>query len=1095
MKKIKKLRLINWHFFDDQEISFSDINVITGENGTGKSTILDAIHYLQSGGSCKFNYAANNLSSGRTVENYLKARIGGEKKEFIRDAGDIIGHIAIEYENTTSRKPFVLGCVLQLSSGQLLAPIFYKIDGDTYNDNLFFTKENEVKNYDELERTAKSMGLPLTIIGQKRQSEKARKKAVFDALGVSEKYEILFAKAIGFEPLQDISRFATDFLLPETKLDLSSIKDSMDAYRDIQHQVEVERRRADELKPIADYKDRYEESLVKEAALQVLLEMAHAQMYRQDISKNENAIRLERAHCLEYKKKAEEARRLAMEEGASAERIRSSDEFKEIKRLTDIRNEISAELEKTKRLVFQWETQMRNESNLARRIGTSLDLSGVMARKDYDAYLSMLSAYRDRVGVIRSENDNARGELLGQIKAKKGELAKLRSEIDQLNSNMQGYDGYVENLLRKIKEAIQVNHGVTEGAEPVCLCTFLDINDPDWRDAIEGLLDKRRFDFFVKKPYRKTADMVFNSDPRAQDYFGVGVIHLDQEGSVPNPGSLALKVDAFRINQDGSKSYFREPREYINFLLGDVYCVDNIDQFVPGKKAITKEGVYFDGESIRFVSAAAMKKPFIGQEAKKQRLAKAKEEYEVLDKDIKQLDGDLQRLKQIDGEIGHSIVNQLLDAPNHWSDLASFSKRLEETNAEIKRLESINGDMLRLNEAVQAHQEKARMLNAEAAQLDNKISNSNRQQGALDNENKTLLRQIEECKGKIETMKQEFPRKDSDLDQYFTDLADGKTGLALRDFSRQLIGTVSYQKQIAERVIRGAINSYCANHPGEMANDISNYMDFVRRYNKIINDDLNQLQPFLDEAYRRSVDELREHFISRIRNSLAAAKQTIDALNRTLRKHPFGTEEETFEFITSRSKDDLLGGVYHIAMETNQDTVINNLFADTMDAASQAVMDKVFEILSKPEDDPDTRDLRKEITDYRSYLHYDIRIRVGDGNDRLYSENYDAKSGGETQTPFYALIAGAFQSILLDSEKNGRSPASLALFDEAFNNMDGERIKQMLEFYKELKVQLIISVPSSRLSYISPYVSNIISLAKDGYAIAIYQARSSGDAR
>ena len=61
--------------------------------------------------------------------------------------------------------------------------------------------------------------------------------------------------------------------------------------------------------------------------------------------------------------------------------------------------------------------------------------------------------------------------------------------------------------------------------------------------------------------------------------------------------------------------------------------------------------------------------------------------------------------------------------------------------------------------------------------------------------------------------------------------------------------------------------------------------------------------------------------------------------------------------------------------------------------------------------------------------------------------------------------------------------------------MDGERIKQMLEFYKELNVQLIISVPSSRLSYISPYVSNIISLAKDGYAIAIYQARSSGDAR
>ena len=96
MKKIKKLRLINWHFFEDQEIDFSDINVITGENGTGKSTILDAIHYLQSGGTCKFNMAANTLSHGRTVENYLKARIGVENKEFLREQPDIIGHIDME---------------------------------------------------------------------------------------------------------------------------------------------------------------------------------------------------------------------------------------------------------------------------------------------------------------------------------------------------------------------------------------------------------------------------------------------------------------------------------------------------------------------------------------------------------------------------------------------------------------------------------------------------------------------------------------------------------------------------------------------------------------------------------------------------------------------------------------------------------------------------------------------------------------------------------------------------------------------------------------------------------------------------------------
>lgn len=983
---------------------------------------------------------------------------------------------------------------MQLSNGQLLAPIFYKIDGDTYNDNLFFTKEKEVKNYDELEKTANSMGLSFTIVGQKRQSEKARRKAVFDALGVSEKYETLFAKAIGFEPLQDISRFATDFLLPETKLDLSSIRDSMDAYRDIQHQVEMERTRADELKPIADYKDRYEENLVKEAALQILLEKAHIQMSQHSILKNDEAYRLEQAHCLEYKKKAEEALQLAVEEDALADRIQNSEDFKEIKRLTETKKRLNYEINETKRIIAQWETQIRNESNVAHRIGTSLDLSGILARQDYDGYLSTLSAYKDRIATLRAENDDARSELIGEIKNKKAELQKLHSEIVQLDSNLQAYDDHVETMLKTITAAIQTNYGTTEGTEPVCLCTFLDINDPEWRDAIEGFLDKRRFDFFVKKAYRKTAYEIFNSDPKTQDYFGVGVIDLNQEGNVANQGSLALKIDTFRVNPDGTKSELREQREYINFLLGDVYCVDSINQFVPGRKAITKEGVYFDGESIRFVSAAAMKKPFIGQEAKKWRLAKAKEEYAKLDRDFKQLDGELKRLKQIADNIGHSNVNQLLNTQNHWLDLASRLKRLEDTNAQIERMEAINGDLVRLNQEVQIHLKKARDLRAEAANYDNKKSDSDRKQGGLESENKNSAESIKKCETNISTMKDNFPKKDFDLDQYLTDLSEGKTEVFLRDFVRQQIGTVSNQKQIAERKIRDAINTYCVNHPGEMVNDISNYMEFVRRYNKIQNDNLAKLQPDLEEAYQRSVTELREHFVSRIRNSLTATMQTIDALNRTLRRHPFGTEGEIFEFITSRSKDNLLGRVYHIAMETNQDTVTDNLFVEAMDETSKDTMEKVFNILSKPEDDPDTGDRRKQITDYRSYLDYDIRIRVNDGNDRLYSGNYDAKSGGETQTPFYALIAGAFQSILADSEKNGRSPTGLVLFDEAFNNMDGGRIKQMLEFYKELNVQLIISVPSSRLSYISPYVSNIICLAKDEYAIAVYQARSSSDA-
>lgn len=1093
MKKIKKLRLINWHFFDNQEINFSDINVITGENGTGKSTILDAIHYLQSGGTCEFNSAAKTLHSSRTVENYLKARIGGERQEFIRDSRDIIGHIAIEYENTTNRKPFVLGCVLQLSDGRLLTPIFYKIDGDTYNDRLFFTPDNEVKNYDELEKTARSMNLPLQIIGQKRQSDRGRKRDVFAALGVSEKYETLFSKAIGFGDLGEIARFATDFLLPETKLDLSSIKDSMDAYRDIQSQVELETVRARELQPIIDNKDRYEEWLTKEAALKILMEMAGIQIAEEGIKKNDAAILVEEAHYAEFSQEAQEYRRQADAEERAAAEIRTSDEFGQMQKLSQEKKGLLGDREKLLKRISEWEAAVRRESEVARRVGTSLDLSGIFARHDFDAYLNTLSAYQSRLEEIRRDNDVQRGDTQSLVRKLKAERGELVEEIKQLGANSHGFPSYVTELESRINQAVSNAVASPGNIGLQCLSTFLEINDPDWRDAIEGLLDNRRFDFFINQRFYGIASKVFESDPKLKDYFGVGVIKLEGDTYEAKPGSLAEKINAVRVSPDGHTSELKEPRQYINFLLGDIMCVDSIEQFVLGQRAITKEGAFFDGKTIRFVSARE-KKPYIGQESIKQRLAAAKQRLAALDEELKKLNFDYEKLGKIADEIGRNRIDELLKAENLWKSLSSIEDRLEALAKEIKALEEINGDLVKLNEVANRHDAEATRLRNLASKSDNKAQRASETKGSLGKENEQYSKRIEMRLETITSLRETFPRKEVDLDQLFDQLAEGRTGNALYDFANQLHATASNQRQIAERAIVDAMRLYCGNHPGEMIPDIENYMDFVRRYNKIVTDNLAKLQPDLNDAYQRSVSELREHFISRIRSSLNAAEETIDALNRTLRRHPFGIEEEKFEFITKRSTDPLLGGVYHIAMETNQDTVTDNLFVESMDSESQAIMDRVFAILARPEDDPEIAELRRSITDYRSYLNYDIRIKVRDGNDRLYSENFGAKSGGETQTPFYALIAGAFQSILADSEKNGRSPTGLVLFDEAFNNMDGGRIKQMLEFYKELNVQLIISVPSSRLSYISPYASRIISLAKEDYVIGVFETRSEADA-
>ena len=64
MKKLKKILLINWLYFSKELIEVGDINFLTGKNGAGKSTVIDALQIVLLGetNARNFNQAANEKS-------------------------------------------------------------------------------------------------------------------------------------------------------------------------------------------------------------------------------------------------------------------------------------------------------------------------------------------------------------------------------------------------------------------------------------------------------------------------------------------------------------------------------------------------------------------------------------------------------------------------------------------------------------------------------------------------------------------------------------------------------------------------------------------------------------------------------------------------------------------------------------------------------------------------------------------------------------------------------------------------------------------------------------------------------------------------
>ena len=110
MKKLKKIKLINWHRFVNETIKIHNSVLLSGENGAGKSTILDAIQLVLTCSKSHFNQAANEKSK-RNLVGYVRYKTGKEDKPFER-TGFITSHIALEFLDEDKNKSFIIGAVI-----------------------------------------------------------------------------------------------------------------------------------------------------------------------------------------------------------------------------------------------------------------------------------------------------------------------------------------------------------------------------------------------------------------------------------------------------------------------------------------------------------------------------------------------------------------------------------------------------------------------------------------------------------------------------------------------------------------------------------------------------------------------------------------------------------------------------------------------------------------------------------------------------------------------------------------------------------------------------------------------------------------------
>ena len=109
-KTATKLLLVQWARFQNECIRLEGSTLLTGVNGSGKSTVLDAMTYLLTGNT-QFNKAAKDRD--RTVIGYVRGDTKSNGTERYLRTGEVISYIAMEFWSPLDQSFLVVGVCME----------------------------------------------------------------------------------------------------------------------------------------------------------------------------------------------------------------------------------------------------------------------------------------------------------------------------------------------------------------------------------------------------------------------------------------------------------------------------------------------------------------------------------------------------------------------------------------------------------------------------------------------------------------------------------------------------------------------------------------------------------------------------------------------------------------------------------------------------------------------------------------------------------------------------------------------------------------------------------------------------------------------
>ena len=1042
MKKLTRIRLINWHYFTDETIDVRGSILFSGENASGKSTILDAIQLVLTTNSNRFNPAANEKSKRKLI-GYVRCKTGEEGNAYIRNTGAVISYVALEFYEESKDNYFVIG--VKLDSPDLESDInkkWFCVEGDL--SSLTFIVDGKPALDREFTQNGKKIQF-ITQVSSAKETFKVRLGRLDDNFGD------MIIKAMAFRPMDKVKDFINNFILPKNVIQTENLQENIRNLREMQKLINEVKAQIERLHAIIEKADDIESKAYDILVIDILIKIANLEDKRIALSEMEKSKASDEAILKTLKNELNSLNDVfILREKRKTEldiALSSNEVGRLIEKIEENIRKLKVDLAREKLDAEEYKTQVNRISDAVRCINhnnlviTTLRSDKSTTEEKAAELENIRTFFTNKRDVLYQENSRIETDS-NNLKAT---IIELEERINKLKKNQFEYNKNTTMLLESINEEF-VNRRINSEAR--VFADLLEISMPEWQDAVEGYLNTQRFNIIVEPQYFDIASEVYE---RIR-----GKIH-----------SVGL-VDVQKMMKDEDKDYSdtlavavtsdnRFARAYANYVLGRVMRCEKVTDLRKHKIAVTKSCMKYQGYVLSKIDSEIYKTPFIGKRALQIQLKNAEDQLRKAMQDKE----DLENKRKSNKTILDAINNCNFDVVK---SLLSISNRLRETERNIQKEGQAlaearnNPTFLDLSMQQKAATEALEEVRDEVRKKEKEITNKERDIVDKDSRVSILKNEVEILHKERDSLGKQNTKASEEANARYFEMAKTRSPKTIADnYGPRRQTVINQQQASADKMIELQAKYKDGDFGTGMAN-IQLYRDDLTKLEK---SDLISYEDKLATVQADCELEFRENFLAKMRENIENAEITFSKLNKSLKGIYYGNDSYKFELSANKEKQslyDMITSDVNVAGQT--------LFSSSFEEKYHEEMDYLFSQLT--DENLADSSVVNELTDYRTYLDYDIQVISKEGKMQRFSKTYGEKSGGETQTPYYVAIAASFAQMY-----SGRETARIVMLDEAFNNMDEDRIESMMFFLKSQDFQLILAAPPARMEVIGEHVDSI----------------------